>query len=140
MSYTALDIAKYVINKCTTEQHAISNLQLQKILYYIQRTFLQNDSIAFEDDFEAWKFGPVIPAVYNKYCSFGGMPIRLEYSTNLENSFRSIIDPIVVSKRNLNPWIMVDDTHRPGMAWDYVYKGGLGSYQEIPKLLIKTKG
>lgn len=31
--YMAVDIAKYIINKCTIEQCPISNLQLQKILY-----------------------------------------------------------------------------------------------------------
>ena len=41
--YTALDIAKYIIDKCTRENLAISNLQLQKILYYVQKTFLQSE-------------------------------------------------------------------------------------------------
>ena len=35
MTYQATDIAKYIINKCTIEKHAISNLQLQEILYYM---------------------------------------------------------------------------------------------------------
>lgn len=58
MSYEAVHIAKYIINKCTIDQHPISNLQLQKILYCIQRDFLKNDMLAFDDDFEAWPFGP----------------------------------------------------------------------------------
>ena len=45
MGYSALDVAKYIINKCTTEHDAISNLQLEKILYYIQKWFLQNGLI-----------------------------------------------------------------------------------------------
>jgi uncharacterized phage-associated protein len=48
---------------CGTDQHPISNLQLQKILYYIQKTFLENGMVAFDDEIEAWKFGPVVPAV-----------------------------------------------------------------------------
>lgn len=39
------------------EQHPISNLQLQKILYYVQKAFLQSGGIAFDDDIEAWQFG-----------------------------------------------------------------------------------
>ena len=39
--YSALNIAKYIIDKCTRERYPVSNLQLQKILYYIQREFLQ---------------------------------------------------------------------------------------------------
>ena len=66
MTYQATDIAKYIINKCTIEKHAISNLQLQEILYYIQKEFLEIGLKAFEDDFEAWPSGPVIPEVCNK--------------------------------------------------------------------------
>lgn len=140
MLYTAIDVAKYVINKCTIEQHAISNLQLQKILYYIQRTYLRNNNMIFDEDFEAWQFGPVIPEVYNKYCSFGGMPIRMQYDVELDLYDKYIVDPIVESKRMMNPWTMVDDTHRPGMAWDEVYQNGLGNHQEISKQLIRAKG
>ena len=41
--YSALDIAKYIISKCNRENCPISNLQLQKILYNLQKAFLQRD-------------------------------------------------------------------------------------------------
>ena len=37
--YSALDVSKYIVSKCTRDGHPISNLQLQKILYYVQRAF-----------------------------------------------------------------------------------------------------
>lgn len=37
---SALALSKYIIGLCTVEKNPISNLQLQKILYYIQREFL----------------------------------------------------------------------------------------------------
>ena len=40
--YNALDIAKYIITKCNKDGFPISNLQLQKILYNLQKFFLQN--------------------------------------------------------------------------------------------------
>lgn len=140
MGYSALDVAKYIINKCTTEHDAISNLQLQKILYYIQKWFLQNGLIAFDDDFEAWQFGPVVPSVYNQYSSFGGTPIRLKYNIALDSNYMDIIDSIIILKRDLNPWVMVDDTHRPGKAWDRVFKGGKGAHRTISKDLIREIG
>lgn len=39
--YKALDISKYIINKCVNDEKYISNLQLQKILYFIQKEFLK---------------------------------------------------------------------------------------------------
>ena len=38
----ALDIAEYIINKCTVESYPISNLQLQKIMYYVQSDSLRD--------------------------------------------------------------------------------------------------
>lgn len=140
MSYTALEIAKYVIDKCTREGHPISNLQLQKILYYIQKAFLENGTEAFEDDIEAWQFGPVVPSVYYQYCGFGAMAIRMKYETSIREAFLKIIAPIVEVKRDLNPWIMVEDTHKDGKAWAEIYKDGIGNHQVIPKELIRRKG
>lgn len=137
MELSALDVAKYIISKCTTEDDAVSNLQLQRILYYIQKRFLQNGLIAFNDDFEAWPFGPVVPPVYNRYSSFGGMPIRLKYNVILDSNYMDIIDPIITSKRDLKPWVMADEIKRPGKAWDRVFEGGKGSYRIISKDLIR---
>ena len=73
--YKAIDLSKYIVTKCIVDGCAISNLQLQKILYYVQKDFLQRDLVAFSDDIEAWQFGPVVPVVYYKFCGFGAMPI-----------------------------------------------------------------
>ena len=48
--YNAIDLSKYIVSKCVTDGHPISNLQLQKILYYIQKDFLQRDEVAFSDN------------------------------------------------------------------------------------------
>ena len=135
--YSALNIAKYTINKCTKDRCPISNLQLQKILYYIQREFLQQGTIAFPENIEAWQFGPVIPEVYKQYCGFGALPIRMKYVIVIRSNDENIINPIIEKKRMLNPWDMVSDTHSPGKAWDLIYNSGLGDHQIIPKELIK---
>ena len=35
--YDAIDISQYIINKCTEDKKSINDLQLQKILYCLQR-------------------------------------------------------------------------------------------------------
>lgn len=138
--YPALNIAKYVIDKCTNDRYPISNLQLQKILYYIQREFLQQGKKAFPENIEAWQFGPVVPEVYKQYCGFGALPIRMRYNVFIHSNDKYIINPIIEKKRILNAWDMVNDTHSPGKAWDLIFRGGLGDHQIIPKELIKSKG
>lgn len=137
--YLALEIAKYIIDKCTKDNCPISNLQLQKILYYIQREFLQQGEIAFPEEIEAWQFGPVVPEVYRQYCGFGALPIRMRYMVRIELDDIRMINPII-EKRILNPWDMVSDTHSSGKAWDLIYRDGAGDHQVIPQELIKSKG
>lgn len=139
--YTAMQIAQYVIDKCTIEEYAISNLQLQKILFYLQKAAL-NKSInnpIFCEDFVAWQFGPVIEEVYYNYCGFGSMPIRRKYETVIDNVTKMMIDPIIEMKRILNPWDMVTETHKKGGAWDYVYYN-VGNGGMITKTMIAEKG
>lgn len=69
-------IARYVINRCTQNERPISNLKLQKILYFIQAEFLVSmNKACFKDDIEAWNHGPVVPDVYFEYNIFGSTNI-----------------------------------------------------------------
>lgn len=143
MSYSAYEIAKYVVTKCTEDNSPISNLQLQKILYFLQIEFLRNKGEQlFVDDFEAWQFGPVVPDVYYKFCGFGAMKIRMLYDSNtfFDDATKLIIDNVIEKKRILNPWELVEDTHKKGNAWDMIFCDGQGNHQIIPKEMIRQKG
>ena len=48
--YDAVELAKYIVSKCIKDEHPISNLQLQKILYYIQKRFVDEGTRAFSDE------------------------------------------------------------------------------------------
>ena len=141
--YAALDIAKYVVTKCKRDGKPISNLQLQKILYYIQRDYLRSGSIAFQDSIEAWRFGPVVPKVYYYFCGAGSMPliplVEFEGST-ISDYDKMRIDRIVEEKRKLSAWSMVYETHREGGAWDITYQNGKGYRRVIDINLIRTVG
>ena len=139
----ALDIAEYIINKCTVESYPISNLQLQKIMYYVQSDSLRDsESGLIEENFEAWQFGPVIPVVYYKYCGFGAMKIRIscEKELNISRDNLNRMNKIIEEKRILNPWELVEDTHKQDKAWYEIYKDGAGEHQVIPKSLIRARG
>lgn len=138
----ALELAKYVLNRCIDDDYPISNLQLQKILYYIQKKYLQEiGKSAFEDEIEAWQFGPVVSSVYSSFCGFGGNPIFICPKTDeVKDEMKIIIDPVIYSKRVMNPWDLVRETHEEGKAWSLIYKNGSGEHKVIPKKLIQEKG
>lgn len=72
MAYKALDIANKIISKTDLEHgDTISNLKLQKMLYYQQGFHLAYfGTPLFEDDIVAWQYGPVVPSVYKAYKAF----------------------------------------------------------------------
>lgn len=74
--YTAHDIALWFLNWADTEdepdnndaRQPVSNLKLQKLLYYAQGIHLaMYKTPLFSDEIEAWAHGPVVPSVYRSY-------------------------------------------------------------------------
>lgn len=62
------------------KKYAISNLKLQKLLYFIQAIFLcEENKACFDDEIQAWEFGPVVPRAYFEYKYFGGINIFPDY-------------------------------------------------------------
>lgn len=140
--YSALELSKYIVSKCIQDQSPISNLQLQKILYFVQKEFLQKRNVpAFEDSTQAWQFGPVVPEVYYYFCGFGAMPISHLYGRHeILPEDVSLVDGIVEEKRRLPPWDLVAQTHQAGGAWEQVYQNGAGDREIIPVELIRAAG
>ena len=139
MAHRAIDVARYIVTKCTDDECPISNLQLQKILYYVQLNYFRKlGEWAFDDDMEAWQHGPVVPSVYREFMR-GGSGEIIEFFFGIENIFyeeeREIIDRVTEKCRALPPWELVARTHRPGSPWDRVYKPG--EKKVIPKEYIK---
>lgn len=74
------DVADYFLSKTKFADDAMmTNLKLQKLLYYIQGFHLALFEIPiFEDDIEAWRHGPVAPIIYHNFKSNGSNPIIYE--------------------------------------------------------------
>ena len=95
--YDALEIAKYIISKCFKEGVPVTNLRLQKLLYFIQlESYKRNFRLMFDDDMYAWQFGPVVPDVYYEYNMYGGSPILLNYDNlDIQLNDRILINRVI---------------------------------------------
>jgi len=73
LKYSALDIANYFLSKAEQQgQELLSNLKLQKLVYYAQGIHLALDNEPlFPDEIQAWDYGPVVPELYHRYKNFG---------------------------------------------------------------------
>lgn len=73
---TAQQVADYIVRFSHEHGDPITNLKLQKLLYYSQAWHLAlYDKPLFDDRMEAWVHGPVQPTVYHKYKKFSWNPI-----------------------------------------------------------------
>lgn len=141
--YTAEDVARFIVNMCIDEKCPISNLQLQKILYFCQREYHRaTGNPLFDDDFQAWQYGPVIPDIYKMFSLFGGMKItrRVAGGVRIAPEDVAIISAVVKDKREKYPWDLVEITHTPGSPWDKTYRNGDGNGDVISKSLIFSYG
>lgn len=81
MTYKALTIAKWFAAWAEAEDADLSNLKLQKLLYYAQGWHLgMYGRPLFDDKIQAWSHGPVVPAVYHAFKSFEAADVRLDPS------------------------------------------------------------
>jgi uncharacterized phage-associated protein len=99
MAYNVFDIANKIIKAASNNDAGeyISNLKLQKLLYYQQGFHLAYfKEPLFDESIEAWMYGPVVPSIYNKYkaegsngLNYNGDPISL--TDEEESLFNEVI-------------------------------------------------
>lgn len=116
VSYNALQIAQYIISYEAAHGRTVSNLRLQKLLYFVQAQFLANTPDGrpcFQQRMEAWDFGPVVPEVYREYRYYGSsvIPPTKSTSTNITSSDQALIDNMLDHCANYSTSTLVDITH-----------------------------
>lgn len=129
---SALSVAGFFIELATeSDENDLTNLKLQKLLYFAQGERLsQFGKPLFCDDVEAWKFGPVVRAVYSEYKKCGAFPITVfDYSSpsgssdKLPESIKAFLKKRVWDKYGkYSASFLVSRTHKPGGAWRKAYR------------------
>jgi len=74
---TAQIVADLIVSFSNEHGDWITNLKLQRLLYYAQAWHLAlYGKPLFADTFQAWPNGPIQPDVYAAYLEFGELPIE----------------------------------------------------------------
>lgn len=73
MAYPVAQIAnQLLIYSADNGGELMTNMKLQKMLYYQQGFHLAYfGTPLFDEDIEAWMYGPVVPSMYEKYKGYG---------------------------------------------------------------------
>lgn len=118
--FSAHNVAIYIINWCLDHNVQITNLKLQKLLYFVQGEYSKTKgSRLIADDFYAWQLGPVVPTVYAEYSIFSSsvLPIQKQ-SVSFSSGDIEVIDTILQRYAYQTTWGLVELSHQQD-PWKY---------------------
>ena len=131
---TALNVGNSILSRGFAEDIDITPMKLQKMIYFVYRDYYKKTGISlFNERFETWRYGPVVPSVYDKFKKCGSNAIR-KYGR--ENDGKTILavdeESAPVLKGILNDvWdrykkydgiYLSAITHKPNTAWSKAYE------------------
>lgn len=126
MVCSATDLSDYLVGKAKAENIELTPLKLQKILYYIQGWYLGfKDKPVFDEDILAWKYGPVVREVYDKFAPFGAQNIATStYQPQTDCTFSQddsdLINAVWDKYKGYKPTELVAMTHL-SKPWKQVF-------------------
>ncbi|MAE50882.1 MAG: hypothetical protein CMH27_03650 [Micavibrio sp.] len=135
MVYDGREIANFILDFCDKKNVRVSNLALQKILYFCHVwSLVKLDQPLIRHQFEAWQFGPVLQYVYREFKDFEKQPItsrayKLDAQTGqkykaaycLDSPTQELLENVVGFYSRLPASYLVDLSHAKGGPWDIVY-------------------
>jgi hypothetical protein len=119
--YSSIDVAKYIIRKCTLDGKPINAIHLQHIMYRAHIT------------------GPVLDNVARRYCGYGAVNIYEDDMPDVEPTKREqeVIDGIIEKERKVRTEDIVRFNYKSA-PWNVVWHPDKGDYQVISKVLIEN--
>ena len=122
------EVVKYIIKLLNEKNFSPNITKIQKLLFFCDAQYMiNNEGISmFQNDFQAWNLGPVVPGVYTKYkftspLVFGEMQVVKSDYRNLNEREKSCINDIIQKYGKLNAQELVNKTHIEGGPWYKTY-------------------
>jgi uncharacterized phage-associated protein len=149
-------IANLMLDESERIGQPLTNLALQKLLYFAHAIFLiERGGPLVSGYFEAWEYGPVNPAAYQAFKRAGAEPIgfRAVRLNVVKGTHEAIAPPrepeivrhisrIVQSYGRMTPGRLVDISHAKGAPWHFVVDKGRTSLafgMRIPDEVIRER-
>jgi uncharacterized phage-associated protein len=135
MSLDGRAVANFVLDFCDMKGRRITNLSLQKIVYFCHVwSLIRLNRPLIKHQFEAWKFGPVLQYLYREFREFDNQPIigrakKIDPKTGhsaiaeytLDNETEELLSRVADFYSLLPPADLVQMSHAKGGPWDKVW-------------------
>jgi uncharacterized phage-associated protein len=133
-TYDARAVANLILDEAQRKSRLISNLSLQKLLYFCHGLYLiRYDRPMVTGYFEAWQHGPVHPTVYESFKIAGNQPINFRAKKlNLVTQQKEVIpllddadclqtiSQVIDAYGKLSPSRLVELSHAVNAPWYFV--------------------
>lgn len=124
MKTKLFDIANYIIERCPN----ITNMKLQKLVYYAHAQFLVNTNgqPLIDEVIEAWIYGPVIRPLYEEFAKHSYKNIEkscLGDASRLSDVEKLAISKVIDMYGKMSASDLSDKTHCED-PWQDAYKSG----------------
>ena len=134
--------AYYLISLFNKDGKEVTQLQVQKIMYFFEAYFMcvKNKEKLYDCSFNAWAFGPVSIPLYQDLKKFGDANIvlnaeQLEFSKKITDDKKKMLEYIYTVFGDIPAMSLVQLTHRKDSPWYSKWKEnnekvvyGSGSY------------
>lgn len=113
--------------------YSLSNLKMQKLLYFCHGIFSaanQGNALIVDENFEAWRYGPVIPSAYFRFNMYGQNDIPKTETgnfTGLQSNEINVIQNVWNNLKHRSAFELVEASHVPDGPWHDVYYGNNGN-------------
>ena len=133
MSYNAVDIGRTTVQLSLDNKIWLTNLKLQKLLYFAWiKYFEKTGKTLFDDEFEAWKYGPVVPSVYYDFWQYAGSTIVFAKtpSSIVDSETKEFLLSMLMEYKDCDAYDLITASHET-RAWKNSYIPGLK--RKIPR-------
>ena len=150
--YDIRGVANFVLELADEHNLPVTNLALNKILYFLHVVFLHETKRPLVSaKIEAWQHGPVFREIYHQFKCFGKAAIsakatkidpmtgnRVEVKIEMESSEQQIILNHCIELLKIRPSALVDMSHVEDGAWFHARfsRGSVNPGIEITNELI----
>ena len=135
------DVANFFVRlSLGGEEDFITNLKLNKLLYFAQGwSLVRLGKPLFQNDIQAWKYGPVVASVYHDYKNCGCSPITFVDEGYLNSVFSgdqyALLLDVYAEYGRFTARALTSMTHESGTPWSLYYVEGENAV--IPKEAIR---
>lgn len=130
MGYSAISIANAFIDIAGQQGRTITNLALQKLVYIAHGWYYAlTDRPLINEDFQAWKYGPVVYSLYYALKKYGSGHVTDKVETAFcvpeGSDDYNFLRAVYKKYGDYTAVQLIALTHKPGSPWE---KAGAGKY------------